>query len=146
MHPDSAHKTPSLAWIISRDRPRRFYSELLKMVRWVHLSRIPIEIARWLVTLLLMCLALDLMNQFLPNRDRPWRWITPGRLFVAIMFVLASFGFNVYLRYFANYPRVYGALAGFIVLMMWIYIASLILLVGAEIDNNLERLERGASA
>jgi len=115
-------------------------------VRRIQISRVSIEIARWLVTLLLMCLALDLMNEFLPNRDRPWRSITPGRLFVAIMFVLASFGFNIYLRYFANYPRVYGALAAFIVLMMWIYIASLILLIGAEIDNSLEHLKRGESA
>ncbi len=111
-------------------------------VNLIHITHIPFEIARWLVTLLLMCLALDLMNHFLPNRDRPWRWVTPGRLFVALTFVIASIGFNLYVRYFANYPRLYGALAGFIILMMWIYIASLILLVGAEIDNALEHIKR----
>ena len=116
-------------------------------VHWVHIPGVPIEIVRWLVTLLLMCLALDLMNQFLPNLNRSWRWITPGRLFAAVMFVLASFGFNLYLRYFANYPHVYGALAGFIILMMWVYISSFILLIGAEIDNCLECMkQQGAQA
>lgn len=116
-------------------------------VNSIHISGIFTETVRWLATFALLLLALDLMNEVLPNYRRPWRWITPGRLFVALTFVLASFGFNIYILYFANYPRVYGTLAGFIILMMWIYIASIILLVGAEIDNSLERLkQQGASA
>jgi membrane protein len=116
-------------------------------IKWNSLLQILCDISRWLATLLLMCLALDLMNHFLPDITRRWRWLTPGRLFVALMFVAASIGFDFYLRYFANYPRVYGALAGFIILMVWIYIASLILLIGAETDNAMERLkERGESA
>jgi membrane protein len=103
--------------------------------------RLPLEVGRWLVTLLLMCLALDLVNHFLPNLNRPWRWITPGRLLVATMLVVASMAFNLYVRYFANYPHVYGALAGFIILMVWVYVASLILLVGAETDRAIERLK-----
>jgi membrane protein len=120
---------------------------MLLDAHWVHTLRVPFEIARWLATLLLMCLALDLMNHFLPNVKRPWRWLTPGRLFVAVMFVVASIGFNLYVRYFANYPRLYGALAGFIILMVWVYVASLILLVGAETDQAMERSkEHGGSA
>jgi membrane protein len=112
-----------------------------------HALRVPCEIARWLATLLLICLALDLMNYFLPNITRPWRWLTLGRLFVSLTLVGASIAFNFYLRYFANYPKLYGALAGFIALMIWIYIASLILLIGVEMDNALElRKKRGESA
>lgn len=110
-------------------------------LKGIHSLRVPFEIARWLATLLLICLALDLMNHFLPNITRPWRWVTPGRLFVSLTWVGASIAFNFYVRYFANYPRLYGALAGFIVLMMWIYIASLILLIGVEMDNAMELLK-----
>lgn len=103
--------------------------------------KIPFEFARWLANLLLMCLALDLMNCFLPDFLRPrWRWITPGRLFVALTFVVASVRFNLYVRYFADYPRAYGALAGFMILMLWVYVGSLILLIGAEIDDSLGHL------
>jgi membrane protein len=109
--------------------------------------RVPLEVARWLVTLLLMCVALDLISHFLPNLDRRWRWLSPGQLFVAITFVITSMGFSLYVRYFADYPRVYGALAGFVVLMIWVYTGSVILLIGAETDHALERLSlHGGSA
>jgi membrane protein len=102
---------------------------------------IPWEVARWLATLLLMFLGLDLIHYFLPNGNRPWRWLTPGTLFVALTFVSASVGFNFYLRHFDGYPRFYGTLAGFIILMTWIYISSVILLIGAETDNAVRRLK-----
>lgn len=115
-------------------------------IKGIHSLRVPFEVARWLATLLLICLALDLMNHFLPNVTRPWRWLTPGRLFVSLTLVGASITFNFYLRYFANYPRLYGALAGFIVLMIWIYIASLILLIGVEMDNAVADLKGGRAS
>jgi membrane protein len=110
----------------------------LTLIRTFH---VPFEIARWVGTFVLLCIGLDLVDHFLPNVRRPWRWLTPGRLFVASMFVAASAGFNFYLGHFGNYSRIYGALAGAIILLLWIYIASLILLVGAEIDRAIERLE-----
>ena len=54
-------------------------------------------------------------------------------------------GFNLYLRYFSNFPRVYGALAGFIMLMVWVYFLSLILLVGAETDRIIEGRPRAGT-
>lgn len=115
---------------------------------WTHLEsviliRVILELFRWLATLVLMCLGLDLINYFLPNRRSPWAWLTPGTLFVALAFVFASVGFNFYIRHFSNYPHLYGALAAFIVLMIWIYMACLILLIGAEIDNSLAQSPQG---
>lgn len=117
---------------------------------WMHLEsglviRIVLETMRWVATLVLMLLGLDLINYFLPNVRRKWTWVTPGRLFVALAFVLATVGFNIYITHFSNYPRLYGALAAFIVLMIWIYMANLILLIGAEIDNALDRMNRPIS-
>ncbi len=102
----------------------------------------PWELARWLATLLLMLFGLSLIYNFLPDVKRPWHWVTPGSMCVAVTVVGASACFNFYLRYFGNYSKVYGAMAGFIVLMAWIYMTSLILLIGAETDSVLEKLKR----
>jgi membrane protein len=111
--------------------------------------QVPWELGRWLASLLLMLLGLDLTNYFLPNIRKRWHWLTPGTGFVILMMVAGSAIFNFYLRHFGSYPRFYGTMAGFIILMFWIYIASLILLIGAETDSVIERLrtrERGASS
>jgi len=103
---------------------------------------LPWKFARWLASLLLMFLALDLINYFLPNVNRPWRWLTFGTAFVVLTDLATSTGFNFYLRHFGSFPKFYGTMAGFIIVMTWIYVGSLILLVGAEIDSVLEGLKR----
>jgi membrane protein len=86
-----------------------------------------------------MCLAIDLVNYFLPAMKRPWRWLPPSTIFVAVTYVAASAAFNFYVRHFTSFPDLYGALAGFVVLMLWIYIVSLILLIGVETERALEQ-------
>ena len=98
----------------------------------------PWEIGRWCASLALMIVGLDLMNYVLPNVKRRWRWISPGTVFIVGTMVAGSAGFNFYLSHFSSYPRFYGAMAGFIILVTWIYVASLILLIGAEIDSTVE--------
>lgn len=110
-----------------------------------HLQKIlpfafPWEFARWTATLLLMIFGLDMVNYFLPNVHRPWRWLTPGTAFVVLGLIAATSGFGYYVSHFANYPQYYGAMAGFIILVMVIYIASLVLLIGAEIDSVRENI------
>jgi membrane protein len=108
---------------------------------------VPWELGRWLASLLLMLLGLDLLNYFLPNIKRQWHWLTPGSIFVVLAMVAGSSVFNFYLRHFGDYPKFYGALAGFIILLTWIYFASLLLLIGAETDSIVENLKRrGADA
>jgi membrane protein len=95
---------------------------------------------RWLGTLLLLCVAIDLISYFLPDTRRRWRWITPGTVFVAIAFIVATAAFNFYITHGSNIPKIYGTLTGFIVLMLWIYASNLILLIGAETDTALAQL------
>jgi membrane protein len=111
-------------------------------LRALAVSKAGWEIARWLANLLLILLAISLANYFLPDAKRTWRWLTPGTSFVALTFVLASVAFNIYIRHSPDIPRVYGTLAGFIVFMMWIYMANLILLIGAETDTAIEEMQR----
>lgn len=116
-----------------------------------HLQKIlpfsfPWPLARWTVTLLLMIFGLDMVNYFLPNVRRRWRWLTPGTVFVVLGLITATSGFGYYVSHFANYPRYYGAMAGFIILVMVIYIASLVLLIGAEIDSVRENIRSQKAA
>jgi membrane protein len=100
------------------------------------------DLARWFASLLLMVVGLDLIHYFLPNVKRPWHWLTPGTLLVVLALVAGPYGFNFYLHHFGNYPRFYGTVAAFAILMTWIYVASLILLLGAETDSVLDHLKR----
>lgn len=112
-----------------------------KDIPWIQRFRIWFELARWATTLGLLLIGLDLMNHYLPDRKQSWRWYTPGILFAMALFVATAFGFRVYVQDFSNYSKVYGALAGAIILLLWVYAFSLILLVGAEIDDAYDRMK-----
>jgi len=98
------------------------------------------DIGQWILSLVLIGLAAAVADYTLPNRKRPWRWVTPGSVFVILAWLLASKGFNAYLHYVGSYSKTYGALGGLMILMLWIYIVSLIILVGAEVNNQLEKI------
>ena len=93
------------------------------------------RVIRWIVTLALMSIGINLINHFLPDVKHPWHWFTPGTVVVALSFIGATVVFELYLAHGSNMPTLYGALAGFIVLMLWIYLANLVLLIGAETDT-----------
>jgi membrane protein len=110
-------------------------------------SKLPWDIVRWVANLLLILIAINLINYFLPNVKQRWHWITIGRSFVTLAFFLASVGFDFYITHASNIAKIYGVLAGFIIFMLWIYIANFILLVGAETDTAIKELTNaGASA
>jgi membrane protein len=98
---------------------------------------------RWLATLLILVLAVDLVHYFLPPAHKRWIWITPGRTLSVVCLSFISALFNLYVNHTPEFSRVYGALTGFIVMMLWIYLASLSLLVGAEIDAALDEARVG---
>ena len=98
------------------------------------------HVGRWLANLVLILVAIDLINYFLPNGKKSWRWLTPGTSFVALTFVLGSVGLDFYIKHSSIVPKVYGALAGMIIFMIWIYMSSFILLVGAETDTAIKEL------
>jgi len=98
------------------------------------------DVGRWAITFLLIALAAAVADYALPNQKRPWRWVTPGSVFVILAWLLASKGFNAYVHYIGSYSKTYGALGGLMILMLWIYIVSLIILVGAEVNNQLDKI------
>lgn len=74
-----------------------------------------------------------------PSRDQPkWEWITPGSLFTAVTWLLLTLGFGFYVSHFGNYDKTYGSLGAVIVLLTWMYLSSYVLLLGAELNSEIE--------
>jgi membrane protein len=101
--------------------------------------RIVWEIFRWCFLLILLHTAVAIMDNVLPNKRRPWRWITPGTVFATLALLGGTSGVNFYVRHIGHYSETYGAIGAFFVLMVWIFVSGLTLLIGAEMNAVLER-------
>jgi membrane protein len=97
-------------------------------------------VAWWLGTVLLLSTGISLINYFLPDVKRSWRWFSPGNIFSVVAILVTSIGFNLFLRYSPTVPQVYTVLAGFVILMTWIYAVTLIILLGTELDTVVHEL------
>ncbi|MDX2377896.1 YihY/virulence factor BrkB family protein [Microbacterium sp. LRZ72] len=98
------------------------------------------SIAKWPVLLLIVILVIAILYFATPNVEQPeFRWISFGAVIAIVTLAVASALFALYVANFANYNRTYGSLAGVIVFLLWLWIANLALLFGAEFDAELER-------
>jgi membrane protein len=108
------------------------------------------NIARWPVVLIFVVLAVAVLYHSSPNVRQPnFRWISIGAGVAILVWILASVGFGFYVGNFGSYNKTYGALAGVIVFLLWLWITNLALLFGAELDAELERgrqLQAGIAA
>ena len=97
-------------------------------------------IAKWPVLLILVSLMFSLLYWLAPNaRQGGWRWITVGGLVAVLAWLIISGLFAVYLAYFASYNKTYGAIAGVVVFLVWLWLTNLAILLGAEVNAELER-------
>ena len=98
-----------------------------------------VAIARWPLMALLVLFLLAALYRYGPCRRRPkWSWVSVGSLFATALWLLASAGFSFYVAHFAQYDRIYGSLGAVIVLLFWLYLTFYIILLGAEINAELE--------
>ena len=102
-------------------------------------SAIAWKIIQWPIALAFMLLAFALIYFFAPNlRQQKWTWITPGSLAGVILWLAVSFAFKGYLHFFDSYSTTYGSLGAVIVLMLWLYLTGLAVLIGGEINAEIE--------
>ena len=103
-------------------------------------GRIVAGVARWVVLLGAMVVALAILYRYGPDRDEPrWSWVSAGALVATVLWLAGSALFAVYTANFAKYNETYGSLGAVVVVMLWLYISALAVLVGAEINAELER-------
>jgi membrane protein len=98
------------------------------------------NIAKWPVLIILVSLMFAILYWASPNaKHGGFRWVSPGGIFAVLLWIVASAAFAFYLANFANYNKTYGALGGVIVFLVWLWISNIAILLGAEMDAELER-------
>ena len=98
------------------------------------------NIAKWPVLLLIVSFMVALLYWAAPNVKHPkFRWVSPGGVLAVVGWLIASLGFAFYVANFGSYNKTYGALAGTIVFLVWLWISNIVILLGAEFNAELER-------
>lgn len=98
------------------------------------------NLLRWPVIVGLIILAMAIVYYVAPDVDQRWQWITPGSLVAVIGWLLASLGFSFYVNNFGSYNATYGSIGAVIVLLTWMYVSGFFVLVGGEINAEIEHV------
>jgi membrane protein len=94
---------------------------------------------RWPALLVAVLLGLALLYRYGPSRDAPrWRWVTPGGALAAVLWLAASLLFSWYVAHFGSYNKTYGSLGAAIGFMTWIWLSTMIVLAGAQVNAEME--------
>jgi membrane protein len=104
------------------------------------------NVLRWPVIVGLLILAMALLYYFAPDVEQEWKWITPGSACAVIGWLLASLGFAVYVNNFGSYNATYGSIGAVIVLLTWMYVTGLFVLIGGEINAEIEHAAQDGKA
>jgi membrane protein len=106
-------------------------------------ANVALQVGRFVILAGAILVALAVLYRVAPHRDDPKvRWASPGAVFATVVWLLASVAFSFYVSNFGNYTATYGALAGAVILLLWLYLTSYIILFGAEINAEAERQTR----
>jgi membrane protein len=97
------------------------------------------KILQWPIVLAFLLFAFALIYYWAPDlRRQEWTWITPGSVIAVVLWLLVSFAFRLYLHYFDSYSNTYGTLGAVIILMLWFYLTGAAILVGGEVNSEIE--------
>ena len=97
-------------------------------------------VVQWVLAVILITLLFSTYYFFGPNRETPrWQWVSPGGIIGTAIFLIASFGFRFYVTATGSYSKTYGAFAGVVILIFWLYLTGIAIMLGAEINAESER-------
>jgi membrane protein len=100
-------------------------------------------IVEWPLLLAMLLAGMAVLYRYAANRREPqWRWVSPGAVAGAVLWIIGSIAFSVYVSWFNTYNKTYGSLGGAVILMTWLYLSSLVLVLGAVINAQAERQTR----
>lgn len=103
------------------------------------LLRVALEIGRWVLVVVLVSLALAVLYRIAPDRDAPkLKWVSVGALIATVLWLVVSLAFSLYVDNFGSYGKTYGSLAAVAVLLLWLWLTSYAVLLGAEINAESE--------
>jgi membrane protein len=96
------------------------------------------KILQWPVIFVLVSFGVALIYYFAPDVDQDWIWLTPGSVFATTLWLVASLGFKYYVANWGRYTETYGLIGAVMILLLWFYISGLVILVGAEMNAEIE--------
>jgi membrane protein len=97
------------------------------------------KVIQWPIAFGLVAGGIGLIYYFAPDAEQIWVWITPGSLAATLLWLIGSLAFRFYAVNFGNYEATYGALGGVILLLLWFYLSGLVIVVGAEMNAEIEQ-------
>ncbi|MCA1636650.1 MAG: YihY/virulence factor BrkB family protein [Acidobacteria bacterium] len=102
------------------------------------------KILQWPVVLLFVLIAFGLIYYLAPDvKKRSWHWVSPGAMVAVTLWLIVSFAFRAYLSYFNSYNATYGSLGAVIILMLWFYFTGAAILIGGEVNSEIELATTG---
>ncbi|MCL6524596.1 MAG: YihY/virulence factor BrkB family protein [Thermoflavifilum sp.] len=109
------------------------------------LIRIIVDVVRWILILMLFFTIYSLIYTYGPYTDQRWKFVTPGSWFSTLLTIVTTLGFSYYVNHFNSYNRIYGSIGTILVMMIWVYLNSIILLLGFELNASLRIIEQQQS-
>ncbi|CAN5887628.1 hypothetical protein BH18ACI5_BH18ACI5_11520 [soil metagenome] len=96
------------------------------------------KVLQWPVIFILVSTAIAVVYYFAPDAEQSWVWITPGSILATLLWLLVSLAVTYYVKNFGSYTETYGVIGGVMVLMLWFYVSGIAILVGAELNAEIE--------
>jgi membrane protein len=95
-------------------------------------------ILQWPLVFTLVSVGIAIIYYFAPDADQDWVWLTPGSILATTLWLIASLGFKYYVASMGSYTATYGALGAVMILLLWFYLSGLVILIGAEMNAEIE--------
>ena len=101
-----------------------------------------IGLSQWLIILVIFFVSICILYRYGPSNKQKWKFINPGSILATSLAILTSIGFTYYTNNFSSYNKVYGSIGTLIVVMIYLYLNSLILLIGFELNASVDLSKR----